>query len=165
MALTIEELSVQTKVNPSTIRYYERRAVLLIPQQSKAGSREYDTVDIKRVRFVRFSRLLGMELDEIRALIEMIGEGNSEEIDIVEQVMLERASRLTRFCVNLKNVSAAIRTGEIDEANAFSILSTDGETTNEINSNNRPEKNSSAEGMGKKLTTQISNLKGRPAKS
>ncbi|GLS63461.1 hypothetical protein [Methylobacterium oxalidis] len=85
----------------------------------------YAAVDIARVLFVRFGRGLRLELDEIRALFEMIGEGNCEEIDAFGQTIRERAHQLQRFCESLVFVSSAVRAGEIEEASAFDQLTGD----------------------------------------
>ncbi|MER2269128.1 MerR family transcriptional regulator [Methylobacterium oxalidis] len=127
MGVTIWELSERTGVNASTIRYYERRAVLPVPHRLSDGQNVYAAADIARVRFVRFGRGLRLELDEIRALIEMIGEGNSEEIDVFEQTIRERATQLQRFCEAMRSVSDAIRAGEIEEAGAFDRLTDEAE--------------------------------------
>ncbi|AWN44054.1 MerR family transcriptional regulator [Methylobacterium durans] len=122
MGVTIWELSERTGVNASTIRYYERRAVLPAPHRLGDGQNVYEAADIARVRFVRFGRGLRLEVDEIRALIEMVGEGNCEEIDVFEQAIRERATQLQRFCEAMRSVSNAMRAGEIEEASAFDRL-------------------------------------------
>ncbi len=122
MASTIWDLAEQTGVNPSTIRYYERRGVLPLPQRSSDGQHLYGSVDLARVRFVRVSRGLRLELDEIRALIEMVGEGNCEEIDIFGQAIFQRITQMHRFCDSLRSVAAAVRVGEMDETGAFEEL-------------------------------------------
>lgn len=122
MASTIWDLAEQTGVNASTIRYYERRGVLPLPQRSSEGQNRYGTVDLARVRFVRFGRCLRLELDEIRALIEMVGEGNCEEIEAFGQAIFERVAQMHRFCESLRSVTAAVRVGELDETGAFEKL-------------------------------------------
>lgn len=122
MASTIWDLAERTGVNASTIRYYERRSVLPAPQRSSDGQNLYGTTDIARVSFIRFGRGLRLELDEIRALIEMIGEGNCEEIDVFGQAIFERVTQMHRFCESLRSVAAAVRVGEMDETGAFEKL-------------------------------------------
>lgn len=122
MTSRIWDLAERTGVNASTIRYYERRGVLPLPQRSSDGQNLYGTVDLARVRFVRFGRGLRLELDEIRALIEMIGEGNCEEIDAFGQAIFERVAQMHRFCESLRSVTAAVQVGELDETGAFEKL-------------------------------------------
>ncbi|MGU3540415.1 MerR family transcriptional regulator [Methylobacterium sp. A54F] len=122
MGVTIRELSERAGVKVPTIRYYERQGLLPVPQRSSRGRRAYEAVDIARLCFVRFSRGLGLEIDEIRALIEMVGEGNSEEIDAFAEAILDRLGRMNRFCAALRTVAGAVRAGECDEAGAFKRL-------------------------------------------
>ena len=122
MSITIKELSEQSGVKVPTIRYYERQGLLPEPVRTVTGLRRYGTVDVARLRFVRFGRGLGMEIDGIRALIEMVGDGNGEEIIVAADALGERAERMQALCVSLRRVSAAIICGSIDEAEAFDRL-------------------------------------------
>lgn len=122
MSIAIKELSERSGVKIPTIRYYERQALLPEPVRTATGLRRYGTVDVARLRFVRFGRGLGMEIGEIRALIEMVGEGNGEEIAVAAASVGERAERLQVLSVSMRWVSAAIISGSIDEAGAFDRL-------------------------------------------
>ncbi|SDA32570.1 DNA-binding transcriptional regulator, MerR family [Methylobacterium sp. UNC378MF] len=122
MSITIKELSERSGVKVPTIRYYERQGLLPEPVRTVTGLRRYGTVDVARLRFVRFGRGLGMEIDGIRAVIEMVGDGNGEEIIAAADALGERAERMQALCVSLRRVSAAIIGGSIDEAEAFDRL-------------------------------------------
>ncbi|MCJ2144346.1 MerR family transcriptional regulator [Methylobacterium sp. E-066] len=122
MSITIKELSERAAVKIPTIRYYERQGLLPEPVRTGTGQRRYGSVDVARLRFVRFGRGLGMEIDGIRALIEMVGEGNGEEIIVAAEAIAERAKRIMVFCEGLRSVSAAIIAGSIDEAGTFDRL-------------------------------------------
>jgi DNA-binding transcriptional MerR regulator len=124
MSITIKELSEQAGVKVPTIRYYERQGLLPEPVRTVTGQRRYGSVDVARLRFVRFGRGLGMEIDGIRALIEMVGEGNGEEITVAAEAIAERAERMEGLCVSLRQVSAAINCGSVDEEEAFDRLTT-----------------------------------------
>lgn len=63
-----------------------------------------------------------MEIDGIRALIEMVGDGNGEEITVAADALAERAKRMAALCVSLQWVSAAIIAGAIDESSVFDRL-------------------------------------------
>lgn len=122
MGITIKELSERAGVKIPTIRYYERQGLLPEPERTVTGQRRYGSVDVARLRFVRLGRGLGMEIGEIRALIEMVGEGNGEEIGVAAVTIAERAERILAFCVGLRSVSAEIIAGAIDESGAFDRL-------------------------------------------
>ncbi|AWN41288.1 MerR family transcriptional regulator [Methylobacterium durans] len=154
MGVTIYELAERAGVNASTIRYYERRAVLPAPHRLSDGQNLYAAADIARVRFGRGLRL---ELDEIRALIEMIGEGNCEEIDVFEQAIRERATQLQRFCEAMRSVSSAMRAGEIEEASAFDRLTDETE--------GQPAADAVDEGDGEATPPSTPNPKRKRAKS
>jgi MerR family transcriptional regulator, mercuric resistance operon regulatory protein len=70
---TIGMLSKRTGVNVETIRYYERIGILPKPARSEGGHRLYAEEYQQRLLFVRRARELGFSLDEVRALLGLIG--------------------------------------------------------------------------------------------
>lgn len=66
-------LSTKTGVNIETIRYYERIGVMPAPPRTEGGQRIYGKDHLKRLTFVRRSRELGFSLDEVRALLGLVG--------------------------------------------------------------------------------------------
>ncbi|ABY28896.1 MerR family transcriptional regulator [Methylorubrum extorquens] len=128
MGITIRELSERSGVKVPTIRYYERQGLLPEPEKTGSGQRRYGSVDVARLRFVRFGRGLRLEADEIRALIEMVGEGDGEAIVVLAGAVVDRAERLRALSESLRSVSAAIIGGAIDEQGAFGQL-VDGSTS------------------------------------
>jgi MerR family transcriptional regulator, mercuric resistance operon regulatory protein len=69
--LPIGELSRRTGVNIETIRYYERIAMLPVPQRTASGRRIYGPPETQTLRFIRRARELGFTLDQIRALLAL----------------------------------------------------------------------------------------------
>lgn len=47
--MTIGQLAKTSGVNVQTVRYYERRGILLSPRRSSAGYRLYGAGDVKRI--------------------------------------------------------------------------------------------------------------------
>jgi MerR family mercuric resistance operon transcriptional regulator len=70
--LTISGLAREGGVGVETVRYYQRRGLLGVPERGiDAGFRRYGPGDIRRLRFIRSAQAAGFALDEIHALIEM----------------------------------------------------------------------------------------------
>jgi len=68
-ALTIGGLATAAGVNIETIRYYERRGLLVAPARTRAGYRQYDADDVWRLAFIRRAKALGFTLTEIGDLL------------------------------------------------------------------------------------------------
>ena len=64
--MRIGELSRQTGVATSRIRFYERHAVLPKPSRSENGYREYPDSTLKMLKFIDAAQRLGFSLSEIR---------------------------------------------------------------------------------------------------
>ncbi len=69
--MKIGELSKRTKVNIDTIRYYERRQLLPLPERTMSGYRDYSENDAKRLLFIAHAKELGFTLEEIRELLSL----------------------------------------------------------------------------------------------
>lgn len=66
-------LSAETGVHIETIRYYERIGIMPAPPRTEGRQRVYGEDYLKRLAFIRRSRELGFSLDEIRALLGLVG--------------------------------------------------------------------------------------------
>lgn len=82
-SLTIGQLAQRTGANIETVRYYER--IGLLPEPLRRGRyRSYDAADVSRLGFVRRSRELGFSIKEVRALLNLAGEGHESCADARE---------------------------------------------------------------------------------
>ena len=71
MDLSIGDLSRQTGVKVPTIRYYEQVGLSAAPIRTEGKQRRYGAPDVLRPNFIRRSRELGFELDDIRDLLDL----------------------------------------------------------------------------------------------
>lgn len=75
MALTISELAHSADVGVETIRFYQRKGLLVDPRPAstvaRSGRRHYGDDEVKRLRFIRAAQRAGFTLEEIGTLIEL----------------------------------------------------------------------------------------------
>lgn len=69
--LTIGKLADAAGVNVETIRYYQRRGLLLEPTKPREGYRHYSADAPQRVRFIKRAQALGFTLEEIGGLLQL----------------------------------------------------------------------------------------------
>ena len=67
--MKIGELAVATRTPVETIRFYERKGLMLPPSRSGGNFRIYSGEHAERLTFIRRCRSLDMTLDEVRALL------------------------------------------------------------------------------------------------
>lgn len=67
---TIGRLARAAQVGVETIRYYQRRNLLPIPESQPNGFRTYAPELVQRIRFIKRAQDLGFTLDEIAALLQ-----------------------------------------------------------------------------------------------
>jgi DNA-binding transcriptional MerR regulator len=67
--LTIGKFAAAEGVGVETVRFYQRRGLLALPERSGSGYREYSEADRWRLAFIRRARRLGFTLGEIGDLL------------------------------------------------------------------------------------------------
>jgi len=69
--LTIGAFAKAAEVNVETIRFYQRKRLLLEPDRPPGSIRRYGHADVARVRFVKSAQRLGFTLDEVGQLLKL----------------------------------------------------------------------------------------------
>jgi MerR family mercuric resistance operon transcriptional regulator len=68
---TIGALAKNAMVNVETIRFYQRRGLLVEPEKQLGGIRRYTEKDVQRVCFIKEGQKLGFSLSEITELLSL----------------------------------------------------------------------------------------------
>ena len=70
-SLTIGALAQAADVGVETVRFYERKGLLLEPPRTTSGYRQYPIDAVERLRFIRRAQGLGFALQEISDLLDL----------------------------------------------------------------------------------------------
>lgn len=92
---TIGELSKVTGIHVETIRFYQRRGLLVEPQRPLGGIRRYGESEAARIRFIKSAQKLGFSLDEVITLLTLEDGAHCKEASkIAQQKLIEVRHRL-----------------------------------------------------------------------
>ncbi|MDH4275537.1 MAG: Hg(II)-responsive transcriptional regulator [Gammaproteobacteria bacterium] len=69
--VTIGGLAAAAGVGVETIRFYQRKGLLVQPQRTYGGVRRYGVSALARVRFIKSAQRLGFRLEEIAELLKL----------------------------------------------------------------------------------------------
>ncbi len=69
--LSIGDLSRQVTLTPRTIRYYEDIGLLNSVKRMEGGRRTYTEDDVRRLRFIKRLKVLGLTLEEMKELEDL----------------------------------------------------------------------------------------------
>jgi DNA-binding transcriptional MerR regulator len=69
--LRIGDVARSAGVNVQTLRYYERRGLVVAAIRRHTGQRQYAAADIDRVRVIKAAQRLGFTLDEIGEMLDL----------------------------------------------------------------------------------------------
>lgn len=77
--VTISQLAASAGVHIETVRYYQRRGLLLEPPRPAGSIRRYGRGDMIRLQFIRRAQMMGFSLEEIVGLLEVRGRQACEQ--------------------------------------------------------------------------------------
>lgn len=97
------ELAKRAGVRAETLRYYERRGLLVGPPRTSSGYRDYPVTAVARLRFVKRAQQLGFTLDEIEELLQLDG-GGPEDCDPARALAERRKADLAARIADLQRM-------------------------------------------------------------
>lgn len=100
--MKIGELAKRAEVNIDTIRYYEQRQLLPIPDRTVSGYRDYSDSDVKRLLFIVHAKELGFTLEEIKELLSLRA-GQTECLQ-VRQIAQRKAGEIASRIEDLSRI-------------------------------------------------------------
>lgn len=105
--LRIGELARAADVRASTIRFYERRGLLLADERSRSRYRLYGDAALERLRFIRAAQSSGFTLEDIAALLELRESAAAPRAE-VQAMLVRRLADVQRRLSELRQVEAAL---------------------------------------------------------
>ena len=75
--MKIGQVAEQSGVSVDTVRFYERRGLLPIPERLASGYRTYTPATVERIRLARRLQALGLTLDEVVDALHATDQGNA----------------------------------------------------------------------------------------
>jgi DNA-binding transcriptional MerR regulator len=130
--IAIGKVSQESAVKVTTIRYYEAIGLLPAPPRTESGRRTYDRSDIGRLAFIRHSRELGFEIDQIRTLLQLQDrpEQSCEEANVIAKARLvevkEKIASLMALQAELERMVHGCSHGRVETCKVIDILADHG---------------------------------------
>lgn len=108
MNLTIRQFAEQADVGVETVRFYQRKGLLVTPLRDKpfGGIRRYGAGDVQRLRFIRQAQRAGFTLEEIR---ELIGLDAGHDHKRAREMATRRLDALERQIAELERARTSLR--------------------------------------------------------
>ncbi|MEA3412822.1 MAG: heavy metal-responsive transcriptional regulator [Pseudomonadota bacterium] len=80
--LSIGQVAKRTGVTVEAVRFYEKQRLIVAPQRSDAGYRQYPEETVKRVQFIQHAKAVGFTLNDIAELLALRQEPGTTCTDI-----------------------------------------------------------------------------------
>jgi DNA-binding transcriptional MerR regulator len=98
--LKVGQVAAEVGVSVQTLHYYERLGLLPRPSRSAANYRLYSPEALRRVRFIKKAKTLGLTLEETKQILDLKDHGREpcrKVADLGEKHLQEIDGRLTRL--------------------------------------------------------------------
>lgn len=112
------EVARAAGVGVESLRYYERRGLMPVPERSLGGHRVYSEADVTRLRVIRAAARLGFTLAEITELLDVgvhrhgsRGQGDADLHTRIAAKLEEVRSRIEDLRVVESSLEAALTAG------------------------------------------------------
>lgn len=102
---TIGALAKNAGVNIETIRFYQRRGLLVEPVKPLNGIRHYTNQDVQRVQFIKKGQKLGFSLDEISELLSL---ENGQHCQEAKEIALRKLILIRERIEGLRMIETAL---------------------------------------------------------
>ena len=112
--MQIRELSKQSGVPSKTIRYYEEVGLLPHAKRKSNGYREYENLDVERLKLVAGARRLDFSLEEIREILDLRDHGIAPcgvLLELLDQKSDEISQRIAELRLLQKDLRALYDSG------------------------------------------------------
>jgi Cd(II)/Pb(II)-responsive transcriptional regulator len=143
--MKIGDLAKATATSAETIRYYERAGVLPAAARTEANYRHYTVAHTQRLQFVRHCRGLGMNLNEIRALLTLqdASGGNCADVNALLDTHIghvaQRIQQLKALQKQLKALRAQCQ-GQVEVQHCAILEGLSAQAAQAMSPRNRPDK-------------------------
>ncbi|MCU1283879.1 MAG: transcriptional regulator, MerR family [Acidobacteriales bacterium] len=97
------ELAHIAGVSPDTLRYYERKGILPLPQRTQSGYRIYPAKAIDRVSLIRSALSIGFSIHELSRILKQRDAGNPP-CHQVHQLAKEKLSQVESQLREIKSL-------------------------------------------------------------
>jgi DNA-binding transcriptional MerR regulator len=104
--LTIGKLAAEAGVSVETVRFYQRRGLLVLPERRGSAFREYTPADQWRLAFIRRARQLGFTLTQIR---DLLGPAEASSTADITRAAGAKLAEITRQIAELAELQCRLR--------------------------------------------------------
>lgn len=101
--MKVKDIAQAAGVNPDTVRFYTREGLLNPTRNPDNNYQQYDSDDLRRLRFARKARQLGFSLPEVRSILNQADDHHSP-CPMVREVFEKRLAEVEREIAELQQL-------------------------------------------------------------
>ncbi|MGO1461514.1 MAG: MerR family transcriptional regulator [Marinobacter sp.] len=107
--MKVKEIATSAGVSPDTVRFYTREGLLTPSRNPDNNYKQYDSEDLRRLRFARKARQLGFSLPEVRQILDQADDHHSP-CPMVRDVFQQRLTVVEKEIHELEQLRKRMKT-------------------------------------------------------
>ncbi len=106
--MRIGELAKKAGITPDTIRYYEREGLLLSPERTPGGYRDYRADVVDDLQFIKKAQASGLKLGDVREVMQ-IAAGGRPPCEHVRETVTRRLAEVEERLRELRSLRSTLK--------------------------------------------------------
>lgn len=105
-AWTIGALAAQAQVGVETVRYYQRRDLMPVPERAPGQIARYGAGALTRLRFIRRAQSLGFSLEDVQSLLTL---DDGQDCAVARRIGQDKLAQVRSRIVALQAMESALQ--------------------------------------------------------
>lgn len=107
-SMTIGQVANVSGTPATTLRYYERQGLIDAPDRV-GGQRRFDAAVLQRLMMIKFCRIAGLSLDEIKRVIADVSPGRAVTKQMAEQQIIQIDGQIAELQLAKRMMKAVVK--------------------------------------------------------
>ncbi|WP_251553116.1 MerR family transcriptional regulator [Neobacillus muris] len=108
----INQFAKRASISVRTLRYYDKRGLLVPSKYDESGYKLYTDEDFTRLQFILSFKFLGFSLNEIQEILSQYSEGIQERLGQQKSMMMGRRIQIDQIIETIEEVEKSLQSGE-----------------------------------------------------
>lgn len=122
VVFTITEFANKAFVSTRTLRYYDKKGLLLPTKHNKSGYRMYKSEDLIQLQYILSLKFLGFSLDEIKLFLQTNSKGLQEVLEEQKIMMKDKRDHLNTIINAIEETKKLLQTNNYDYNSIVKVI-------------------------------------------
>lgn len=119
---SISEFANKSSVSNRTLRYYDKKGLLIPSHYNKLGYRMYTNTDLIKLQYILALKFLGFSLSEIKLFIETSSQQFQEILSQQKIMMMDKKIQIETVISAIEETEKLLKTNQVDYKSIVKVI-------------------------------------------